>query len=124
MNVPNSLRTWFIIHFIVDFIFGIPLVLFPAWTLSLFSFQVGELLTARLVGAALIGIGGVSVLVRNESAEVFRSLLKLKVIWSISAIVAILLTLYEGAPALTWGIFGIFVMFSGVWWYYWKNINF
>ena len=118
MKVPQSLRTGFIIHFIVDFIFGIPLLLFPAETLHLFGFQTSELLTARLVGAALLGIGGVSFLVRDETEAVFRSLLKLKVIWSLSAIAGIVLTLYEGAPAFTWIILVIFVVFSGVWGYF------
>ena len=123
MNIPQSLRIWFIIHFIVDFIFGIPLLLFPASTLSLFGFEAVELLTPRLVGAALLGIGGISFLVRNENAEVFRSLLKLKVIWSVSAIVGIVLTLVEGAPAFTWLVLGVFAVFSGVWMYYLRRIN-
>ena len=122
MEVPQSLRTWFVIHFIVDFIFGIPLLLFPAYTLSLFGFEAAELLTARLVGAALLGIGGVSFLVLNESAAVFRSLLKLKIIWSLSAIVAIGLTLVEGAPVLTWVVLWIFVVFSALWMYYLRRV--
>lgn len=120
----SSLRTWFIIHFIVDFIFGVPLLLFPAETLSLFGFEAAELLTARLVGAAFLAIGGVSFLVRNENEAVFRSLLRLKVIWSLSAIVGILLTIYSGAPAFTWVVLVIFAVFSGVWMYYlWKLRN-
>ena len=118
MNIPQSLRIWFIIHFIVDFIFGIPLILFPASTLSLFGFEAVELLTTRLVGAALLGIGGVSFIVRNESIAVFRSLLKLKVIWSVSSIVGILLTLYSGAPVFSWVVLVVFLVFSIVWIYY------
>ncbi len=91
--VSSSLRVWFVIHFVVDFLFGLPLLFAPGLVLELFGFPLGELLTARLVGAALLGIGGVSFLVRNESAAVFRSLLKLKVIWSLSSIVGILMTL-------------------------------
>jgi len=28
-KIPNNLRDWFIIHFIVDMIFTIPLIFFP-----------------------------------------------------------------------------------------------
>src|SRR3989344_381070 len=123
MAPTSSLKTWFIIHFIVDYLFGIPLLFAPQWTLTLFGFQTAELLTPRLVGAALIGIGGISLIARNESKEVYRSLLLLKILWSISAIIAIVLTLTEEAPASAWVILTIFVFFSGLWCYYWKTTN-
>src|SRR2546426_5283160 len=33
--VPSSLRTWFVIHFLADVLFALPLFLAPRWTLSL-----------------------------------------------------------------------------------------
>lgn len=40
-------------------IFAFPLLFAPAWTLGLFGIPVAASLPVRLVGAALIGIGGV-----------------------------------------------------------------
>lgn len=33
-KVPKSLKNWFIVHFIIDYIFGIPLLIFPVTFLS------------------------------------------------------------------------------------------
>ena len=91
-QVPASLRIWFTIHFIVDYLFAIPLFIVPAWFLSFFGFTVIDPVTARLVAAALMGIGGISLLSRKESINVYNSLLKLKIIWSVSAIAGLLLS--------------------------------
>jgi apolipoprotein N-acyltransferase len=72
-------------------------------------------MTARLVGAALMGIGLESMLGSNASAETFRAMLNLKIIWSLSAIFAISAALFEGAPAMGWVFLAIFVVFCAVW---------
>ena len=51
--VPRSLRFWFVTHFVVDFIFAIPLLIAPVWFLTTFGFENPDPFTARLVGAAL-----------------------------------------------------------------------
>ena len=118
---PVSLRRWFIIHFIVDYLFAIPLFIAPAWFLSLFGFTVIDPVTARLVAAALFAIGSISLLSRNESVNIYNSLLKLKIIWSVSAIAGLLVSLRQGAPVLLWPIALVFGLFSGIWSYYlWK----
>lgn len=122
-SIPKSLKTWFTIHFIVDILFAIPLIVAPIWTLGLFGLTGTEMLTARLVGAALIGIGGTSFLVRNSGFESYNNLLTLKILWSVSAMVGILLTIYQGAPKSAWIIFGIFFVFSGIWVYYKRRLN-
>jgi hypothetical protein len=117
-QVPASLRTWFLAHFIIDVLFGIPLLLLPTMTLVLFDFPTTNSVFARLVGAALLGIGGASLSMRHAGHETYRAMLDLKVIWSLSAIVAISLTLSEGAPIAMWGFLLIFVVFSTSWIYY------
>ena len=67
--VPKSLRTWFVIHFVLDFIFAIPLILAPRAFLGLLGWTSIDPIAARLVGAALIGIGGESYLGRNAGLE-------------------------------------------------------
>jgi hypothetical protein len=113
--VPQSLQTWFVIHFVVDILFALPLLLFPRTLLMLLGWTTYDPMTARLVGAALMGIGVESLLGRNASAETFRAMLDLKIIWSSSAIFAISAALYEGAPAMGWAFLAIFVLFWIVW---------
>ena len=117
-SVPKSLKTWFIIHFIADIIFAIPLIIAPIWLLGLFGFTGVETLTARLVGAALIGIGGTSFIARDAGLESYNNLLSLKILWSVFAQIGILWTIYEGAPNPAWMIFGVFFVFSAVWVYF------
>lgn len=113
-KVQKSLRRWFIIHFITDFIFGMPLLFTPNYFLSFFGYQI-EPLTTRLVGAALIGMGWKSFLIRNNSLEQFQALPTLKIIWSLSAIVGIILTLTEHILKFTYIILLIFALFSTIW---------
>jgi hypothetical protein len=117
--VPKSLRFWFVIHFLVDFIFAVPLLLAPVWLLTLFRFENPDPFTARLVGAALLGIGGESLLSWNASRDVFKAMLNLKIIWSFAAIGGILLTLiFNGGPLIAYAILVIFALFNGLWVYY------
>jgi len=120
-QIPSSLRAWFVLHFMVDYLFAIPLFIAPAWFLSLFGFTVIDPVTARLVAAALLAVGGISLLSRNESVNVYNSLLKLKILWSVSAITGLLVSLWQGAPALLWLAVCAFALFSGIWnYYFWK----
>ena len=120
-QLPPSLRTWFVIHFVVDYLFAIPLFIVPAWFLSLFGFTVVDPVTTRLVAAALFAIGGISLLSWNESVNAYNSLLKLKIIWSVSAIAGLLVSLWQGAPVLLWPIVLVFGLFCGIWsYYFWK----
>jgi hypothetical protein len=87
--VPNSLRTWFVIHFLADAIFALPLFLAPRWMLSLLGWPAVDPLATRLVAAALFGIGIQSLLGRDEGAAALRALLNLKIIWSAAATVGL-----------------------------------
>jgi hypothetical protein len=117
-QVPDGLRIWFVIHFAADILFGIPLLLFPQAVLDFFGWTTYDPIMSRLVGAALLGIGVESLLGRNASAETFRAMLNLKVIWASSALFALGAGIAEGAPPLAWGFLGIFAVFWAVWVYY------
>jgi hypothetical protein len=117
--VPRSLRFWFVVHFVLDFIFAVPLLLAPIWFLTLFGFQNPDPFTARLVGAALLGIGGESLLGWEAPIDAFRAMLNLKIIWSLAAIGGIMLTLiFNGGPFMAYVTLVIFAGFSGLWMYY------
>ena len=124
MHVPKSLRNWFLVHFVLDFAFGIPLILVPEKLLSIFDFTSVETFTARLVGAALIGIGGASLWVHKGNKEQFLSMLELKLLWSGTGLVAILISYSAGSPALASLLFfSIFLIFFFVWLYYYKKLK-
>lgn len=121
-SAPAALRRWFIAHFIIDLLFALPLIIAPVWLLNLFGWQQVDPFTARLAAAALFGIGIESWLGRNASLEGYRQMLNLKVIWSLAAVVGILVSILQdaqGRPPAAWGILAIFVIFNLVW-VYWR----
>jgi len=122
-SVPKSLKTWFIIHFILDIIFAIPLMLFPQWFMHVLGFTMVEPMTARFVGAALIGIGGTSFLMRNKSKDAYLAMLNLKLLWSSFAVLGILMTMIQGGPEVGWALLIIFIAFFFLWLYYKRRIK-
>lgn len=122
-DVPSSLRIWFIIHFFADIIFAIPLILFSAWTLSFFGFNGDDTLIARFFGASLVAIGSTSLIVRNASLEVYDSMLTLKILFSGSAIVGIIISIIDGAPKSAWLFLIIFSIFFLIWSYYKRQLK-
>lgn len=123
-QVPNSLKIWFFIHFIIDYLLAIPLLFFPDYFLRYLGWITPDIFLARLVGAALIGIGGVSLLQNKSSLDSYNSLLTLKILWSLTAIISIILSILEGTtPKIIWLILIIFIIFSILWIYYKLKIN-
>jgi hypothetical protein len=103
---------------VLDILFAVPLLVAPRFTLTLFGWTTIDPFTARLVGAALVGIGGESLLGRKASAETYRAMLNLKILWSLSAVVGIGASMAEGGPAMGWAFLGIFGGFCALWIYY------
>jgi uncharacterized membrane protein len=115
MTVPASLRTWFIVHAAVDLVAGLPLLIAPEPLLQRLGWSCVDPVAARLVGAALLGIGGQSFLMRDGSREAYRAMLGLKVIWSLAAVVALVIAIGRGAPPAAVVFLSIFIAFAGVW---------
>jgi hypothetical protein len=115
MEIPTSLRTWFVVHAFVDLVCGIPLLLFPEALLPRLGWTVVDPVTTRLVAAALIAIGAQSWRGRNDGVESYRAMLSLKVIWSAMAIVGLTIAIGRGAPPLAFLFLSIFLAFCGVW---------
>jgi len=107
-----------VVHFIVDAVVALPLLVAPAVLLRALGWAAVDPLAARMVGAALAGIGVESLLCRNDSLETFRSMLRLKCIWSGAAIVGVSLSIAQGAPPAAWAILAIFVAFAALWNHY------
>ena len=122
-EIPSGLKTWFVIHFVADMLFAIPLLLLPELILPWFGWESFDPVMPRLVGAALLGIGGESLLSRNAPLAAIKALLRLKIIWASGAILALGLGILKGGPPATWGFLVIFVGFLGVWVYFRIKIN-
>jgi len=119
MMVSRSLRTWFVIHCIVDVIFAIPMLVAPVVFLSLFGWTTVDPFMTLLVGAALMGIGLESYLGRNAGVEAYQGMLNLKIIWSAFAILGLVASVLTfGGPWMVWLIVAIFVGFNILWVYY------
>lgn len=122
--IPSALRVSFIIHFVADLLFAVPLFVAPKWTLTLLGWQVVDPFTTRIAAAALFGVGIESFLGRDAPLAVYRGMLNLKIIWSLACVLGIGLSLLQGAqarPPMAWGFLLIFVVFHGVW-VYWRLV--
>jgi len=115
MEVPRSLRLWFVVHAAVDLLAALPLLFAPVTVLTWIGWTCVDPVAARLVGAALLGIGGESFFMRNAGVEAYRAMLGLKVIWSLAACLALLAGIGGGAPPAAWAFLCTFIIFAGVW---------
>lgn len=123
--VSDRLRFWFIVHFVVDMLFAVPLFIAPQGMLGMFGWQTVDPFASRLVAAALFGIGIESFLGRNATVETFRAMLNLKLIWSFAAVLGLGLSLFMGGggPFLAWGVLLIFVLFFILWAFYRNQLH-
>jgi hypothetical protein len=120
MKIPKSLVVWFKLHFVVDVIFAIPLIFFPGWLMGLLSLPVENLFLARVIGAALLGIGGASIFCKKK--EHYEIMLILKIIWSISAILVLIYSAIVENSFMLWILALVFLIFSISWVYYKKKL--
>jgi hypothetical protein len=95
----------------------------PEQFLGLLGWEVVNPMSARLVGAALVGIGTESWLCRHDDLKVFRALLRLKVLWSAAAVGGLLVTQLQGAPPMGWAFLAIFAAFHLLWDYWLMRVR-
>lgn len=117
-SVPRALRGWFIFHCFADLLFALPLFVAPNLFLRALGWTAVDPISARLVAAALMGIGLESYFGRNGDVATFRAMLNLKVIWSATATLGLFISLLEGGPRMGWAFFAIFGGFNVVWVYF------
>ena len=118
MDIPVSLRRWFLAHTVVDLVVGLPLLILPATFLGALHWPVVDVVTPRIVGAALLAIAIQSFTARNDGVEAYRTMLNFKLLWSWSAIAALVIAAADGGPDAVWAFLAIFIAFSGVWFHY------
>ncbi|MBA3462323.1 MAG: hypothetical protein H0T46_20340 [Deltaproteobacteria bacterium] len=113
--VPDRLRWWFVVHFVLDVVAAVPMFVAPTQLLGWLGWPAVDPIATRLVAAALFGIGIESLLGRNAGVEAFRGMLNLKIIWSATAALGVLWSQLEGGHVAGWGVFAIFASFNVLW---------
>jgi hypothetical protein len=116
--VQPLLRKLFLLHFILDYIVAVPLMFAPQRTMLLLGWDAPESVATRLVAAALMGIGGISLIAYKADAETYRHMLTMKLLWSGTAVLGLVLSIIDGAPVFTWVFLFIFAVFFGIWLFY------
>ena len=119
VQVPPALRRWFVVHFVADWVFAIPLFFAPGPFLGALGWTAVDPVTARIVAAALVGIGTESLVGRNNGVDSFRTMLNVKILWSGTATLGIVCSCLEGAPRAAWVFAAIFGSFNALW-SYWR----
>jgi hypothetical protein len=118
MELPHSLRRWFLAHGVASVAAGLPLLIVPGLLLGSLGWRVVDPATARLSGAALLAIGALSVRVRREGVDVVRLVLGFVLLWSFAGMVALVIAVGQGAPPAVWAALSAFVAFAGVFTHY------
>lgn len=113
--MPATLRLWFAVHAVVDVACALPLLFAPEEVLPRLGWTAIDSVSPRLVAAALLAIGVQSWRTRRADAGVYRDMLALKLVWSVSAIVGLALAIARGAPSAAFLFLSIFLVFCGVW---------
>jgi len=112
-----------VVHFVADMIFAVPLLLVPGPFLGALGWTCVDPISARLVGAALVGIGVESLLGRNAELDSFQTMLRLKVLWSSTATLGIVASMLQGAPTMGWAFAATFGGFCCVWSYWLSRVR-
>ena len=118
----NALRKFFVLHFVIDVVSAIPLFLCPTLLLTTLGWQVVDPVAARMVAAALFGIGIESYIGRNSSRDSLIGMLNLKIIWSFSAIIGVGTSMMQNIQQNPLAIKIIFITFIAfnLLWVYWR----
>lgn len=115
MEVPPSLRTWFVVHAVLDLVCGVPLLLCPELVLPHLGWASVDPVMTRLVGAALLAIGAQAWRSRGAGVEVYRALLGLNVVWSAMVILGMAIAIARGAPSAAFLVLSASLALCGVW---------
>ncbi len=121
-EIPKSLKGWFVVHFIADTLFAVPLFIAPVFLLELLNWQSIDPVMARMVAAALFGIGIESLLCIKLGKDAFIAMLNLKIIWSFAAITGFSIGLVQGLFGYTAVGISLLLIFGAfnILWIYWR----
>ncbi|HSZ82632.1 MAG TPA: hypothetical protein VLA14_10130 [Polyangia bacterium] len=115
MDVAPSLRTWFVVDAVVDFLAAAPLLAAPGLVLRQLGWACVDPISARLVGAAMLANAAATFAARAAGVETYRALLRGKLIWCVAGAASMFVAVGAGAPSAAWLFLSTFVAFAGVW---------
>lgn len=106
----NFVRKAFITHSIMDWFLGAVLLVVPSAALSIAGWPPIDPLAARLIGAALIGFGTATWIVRNGTLRDMRATAITALAWNMPAFVVLDIAAFHGLraailPALILAVF-------------------
>ena len=121
-----KLSTLLVINAIIAFLFGLGFVLIPEIILALYgvTLTVNGIYISRLLGAAFLGYGVVSWLVRNStgSAELRAIIFALFISEILGFFITLFYQLQGTANALGWTTVAIYLLLgAGFGYFYWKK---
>jgi hypothetical protein len=118
MDVPASLRRWFVAHFGVNLLIGAPLLLVPETFLRALGWSTIDGSSARFGGAALLAVGVQSLLTRDAGVSTLRMMLNFKLVWSWAVITGLVFAAADNAPDPVWVLLAFFLGLSSVWFHF------
>jgi flagellar biosynthesis component FlhA len=115
MDVPPTLRLWFVADAVVDFLAAAPLLAAPELVLRKLGWTCVDPISARLVGAALLANAAATFAARDAGVETYRALLRMKAVWCLAGAASMFVAVGSGAPSAAWVFLSTFIAFAGVW---------
>ncbi len=115
MDVPPSLRRWFVVDALVDFLTAVPLLVSPELALRPLGWTAIDPIATRLVGAAMLANAAATFASRAAGAETYRALLRMKLVWCFAGAISMFVAVGQGAPSAAWAFLSTFVAFAGIW---------
>jgi hypothetical protein len=113
----KALKYTFLIHAIIAFLFGAPLLLGPGRFLGLFGWEPIDPLVSRLLGAALLALawGSWTGWRTTERAQV-NLLIEMELVFTMLGSAGLLRhLLIAGYPWYVWMVFAVLAVFAVVW---------
>jgi hypothetical protein len=122
--IVSGLKTLFLVHAVVGFLFGLGYLLIPATIAGWFNMPLADEPYVRLLGAAILGFAAASILgyLAHSWAEV-KIVVQAEVVWTFLAAVLSLWFVLGGAwPAGGWIMFVIMALFFLAFaYFYWRE---
>ena len=103
-QVPQGLKTTFLVHFIFGLLFGLGFLFIPNILGGMYGLQVQQLDLTRLLGGALLGYAVSSWLCYRETEwGSVRIVVQIEIFWTIlGTLIMLYALLFAGFPPLGW----------------------
>ena len=115
--MSKLLKTTFLVHAVVGFLFGAPLLLAPGRFLGLFNWSPVDPLLSRILGAALLGLAWSSLRgYQQTSREKVALLVEAEAVFCTLAVVGLLRNMWgSNWPFIVWLILALQAIFAVLW---------